>query len=273
MNIMSGNKQTWEDIICPPLKGRSCKPRHQGITMVIDKGMGLNETIDLLELNAQFIDFIKLSFGTAALYQADLLQRKLQMAKNFQVAVYPGGTFLEIAIWQNKVDQLIAKLKELKIEWLEISDGTIEMSTKTRLGLISKAISNGFKVITEVGKKDPLTQPDDQDLIQTAIRDLEAGAQWVIIEARESGKGIGVYDKDGQIIAEKFNHITKDLPNQKIIWEAPLKCQQVALINHFGPEVNLGNIATGEVMAVEALRNGYRSDTWKKCISESLMKF
>jgi phosphosulfolactate synthase len=253
----------WEDILEPPLKGRLSKPRSSGITMLIDKGLSVNGTTDLLDLNGPFIDFIKLSFGTAALYRPETLKQKIALAKDFTVNIYPGGTFFEIAHWQKKTSLYLEKIAELGFEWVEISDGSIEISPVERIAWIHQAGSMGLKVITEVGKKNALQQPEENQLIETALTDLENGAWWVIIEARESGQGIGIFDGKGEIIPAKLASFSRELPLDKLIWEAPQKKQQAKLINEFGPNVNLGNIPTTEIMALEALRLGYRNDTWK----------
>lgn len=258
--------QSWDKVISPPLGGRPPKPRNTGITMILDKGLSVMETRNLLETGADFIDFIKLSFGTLPLYPPSILTAKIKTAAEFGIPVYPGGTFLEIAFWEKTVDRVLDQLLELGIRWVEISDGTITLSPRERRQLIINALQRGFKVITEVGKKDPEQQPDHHRLIQTAKEDLECGADWVIIEARESGKSIGVYDSHGAVITEKLITLSSVLPLKKIIWEAPLKNQQAALIDQFGPEVNLGNIPINEVIALEALRRGLRSDTWRKVL-------
>lgn len=254
----------WENVIEPPLKGRKCKPRQSGITMLIDKGLTVHETTELLSLNAPYIDFIKLTFGTAVLYPQQTLIEKIQIAKNFKVAIYPGGTLFEIALGQGKQEEYFQFLLELGIDWVEISDGTLEVSMEERQLAIKKAIDLGLKVITEIGKKDIDCQPNEEILATTALLDLEAGAKWVIVEGRESGKGIGIYDNQGTVIIDKLGRLNDQIGNQAIIWEAPLKPQQALLINEFGPNVNLGNIPPGEIMALEALRLGYRSDTWKQ---------
>lgn len=253
----------WGGVLKPPLAGRNQKPRSTGITMLIDKGLSPAETNNLLEMSAAFIDFIKLTFGTAALYQRDALNRKLELAAAKGVAIYPGGTFFEIAYWQNQTEQFFVKLRELGFKWVEISDGTIHLPLSERCKAIEGAFRAGLKVITEAGKKNPNFQPDEPSLIETINNDLKMGVSWVIIESRESGQGIGIYDKQGCIIEEKFNRLNQSVPWEKLIWEAPLKQQQVRLINEFGPNVNLGNIPPAEALALEALRLGLRSDTWK----------
>jgi phosphosulfolactate synthase len=256
------------DLLNFPLKGRNVKPRSNGITMIIDKGLSLVETQNLLELNSTFIDFIKLAFGTILLYPPPTLEAKISLAKRYGVPLYPGGTFLELAYWQKKTTVLYPKLRDLGFEWLEISDGTLSISPKERLGLIEQAHKAGFKVITEVGKKDPTIQPLPDEIAQLVQTDLTNGVAWVIIEARESGAGIGIYNRQGQIQGEIMEFLRQILPINQIIWEAPLKHQQAELISLFGPNVNLGNLPPGEAMALEALRLGLRSDTWKQCLKK-----
>jgi phosphosulfolactate synthase len=254
--------ESWQGILESPLKGRAFKPRTTGITMLIDKGLSENETGDLLEMNASFIDFIKLTFGTVALYRQEALVNKITLAKEYDVDLYPGGTFFEIALWQGKSGVYFDKLKELGFEWVEISDGSLDIPEQKRKMAIKEALSTGLRVITEVGKKNPAAEQDGSIMIKTALEDLETGAAWIIIEARESGQGIGIYDNKGGIITEKLTKLSAELPLEKIIWEAPLKNQQARLINDYGPNVNLGNIPPAEAMALEALRLGFRSDTW-----------
>ncbi|HBF37533.1 MAG TPA: phosphosulfolactate synthase [Firmicutes bacterium] len=254
----------WEDILKAPLPGRVNKPRTQGITMIIDKGLSVYEIRNFLEMNAPFIDFIKLSFGTTVLYKSETLRDKIQTALEYGIPIYPGGTLFEIALWQSQSLPYFRKLAELGFQWVEISDGTLDISKKQRAAAIHSALTCGLQVITEVGKKDASQQQDENISIETALEDLSAGACWVIIEARESGQGIGIYDGKGTIIDEKLTQLSSALPIEKTIWEAPLKNQQARLINDFGPNVNLGNIPPSEALALEALRLGYRSDTWKK---------
>ncbi|MCL6588435.1 MAG: phosphosulfolactate synthase [Firmicutes bacterium] len=246
-----------------PLKGRNPKPRSSGITMLIDKGLTARQTRDLVETYADLIDFIKLAFGTTAIYPPEILAQKIDCCKEHGVAVYPGGTFFEIAFWENQSAAYFRKVKDLGFEWVEISEGTLTLKGSERIKAIRAAIDYGLNVITEAGKKDPLQQPEAAEIIETAENDLREGAVWVIIEGRESGTGIGIFDREGQIMIEKLSVLTKALPIDRIIWEAPHKNQQAQLINDFGPNVNLGNINPQEVLALEALRRGYRNDTWK----------
>jgi phosphosulfolactate synthase len=254
------------DLIQSPIPGHTEKLRSTGITMVIDKGLSVTATRSLFELCAPYIDLLKLGFGTIALYPQELLKQKLALAKEYQVVLYPGGTFLEIAYWQRRIKPVFAGLAQLGFQWVEISDGTLRITPSARRCLIQAALDAGFQVITEVGKKDALEQPGMDEIAKNVNEDLMEGADRVIVEARESGTGIGIYDRTGAILHDKLETLRCSLPLDRIIWEAPQKNQQAELINIFGPNVNLGNIPVTEILALEALRRGLRSDTWKRCL-------
>lgn len=245
-----------------PLEGRENKPRNIGLTMIMDKGLGLSATSDLLQLAAPYIDYVKFGFGTAAMYPSELLKAKLSLIRSHGVQVYPGGTFLEIAYMQKKVEEYLFYVQEMGFDWIEVSDGTVAMDKLHRQQIIAKATDLGLLVITEVGKKDPRDQVANGILIDQIKRDLDAGANYVIMEGRETGLGIGMFDANGEIKKQVLNELMDGIDQpQKIIWEAPLKKQQVELIYLFGSNVNLGNIAPSEIIALEALRRGLRGDT------------
>lgn len=263
----------WQDIITLPLGFRSKKPRNKGLTMVIDKGLGLKETRDLLETSGGYIDFLKLGFGTAAFYSTEMLKKKISIAKEFNVEIYPGGTFLEVAHFQKRSAQFLDRAKELGFNMVEISDGTINLEAKERKNLIQMALERDLKVLTEVGKKDNKVKVSIESLIEQVHKDLETGAYKVIMEGRESGKNIGLYDEKGKLIENKYEQFSSKLVNpDDIIWEAPLKDQQFDFIVKMGSDVNLGNIATSEVLALEALRTGLRGDTLNLVVSYEKIK-
>ncbi len=257
--------KAWKDVITMPVEGRTTKPRETGITMVIDKGMGLSRLEDLIQVSGSYIDIIKLTFGTSAFYDKDLLEKKNEMTTSFNIDVMPGGTFLEMAVWQEVFDEYLKRARELGFSAVEVSDGTIEMDRKTRQDVIKRSLDEGFKVITEVGKKDPKEVLPISLVHQLIGEDMENGAFKVIIEAREAGKGVGIFDKEGEIKHEEVDNIIAGVEDINcLMWEAPLKNQQQALILRLGLNVNLGNIPPDEVLALEALRQGVRGDTLKK---------
>ncbi len=258
-------KKAWEEVITFPLEGRSKKPRTTGLTMVIDKGMGLNTIRDLLETSGDYIDIIKLTFGTSAFYDKEYLREKNSLIASSGIDVMPGGTFLEIAYWQKKIDLYLEQAKELGFSAIEISDGTIQLDLEDRQNLIKKTLRKDFKVLTEVGKKDP-REVIPISLIHQLIRsDLESGAFKVIIEAREAGKGVGIFDSQGKTKDEELENIISRVDDLDcLLWEAPLKNQQQMFLLRWGPNVNLGNIPPGDILALEALRQGVRGDTLKR---------
>lgn len=230
--------------------------------MVIDKGLGLNETKDLFEVAGSYIDFLKLGFGTSALYSRGLLEEKINLANSFGVSIYPGGTFLEIAVLQNKLKEYIRMVSKLGYSAIEVSDGTVNISPEVRERAILMALDAGLKVLTEVGKKNLQDKAHIDHYVGQIRKDLDCGAFRVIIEGRESGKNAGFYDEKGQFIADEVEQILEAAGDPRLlIWEAPLKQQQQELITRFGPNVNLGNIPSSEVLALEALRVGLRGDT------------
>ncbi len=251
-----------------PVPGRTVKPRKEGITMVIDKGLGLNTTHDLLDSACDVIDFIKLTFGTSAFLDFEYLKRKVEMVRERNVWICPGGTFLEVSVWQGSYPKYLKRCKELGFNAIEFSDGTIEIDLKTRADCIKRAVDMGFLVVSEVGKKDPDEKVATSKMHEEISADLGNGAFKVIVEAREAGKGVGIYDKDGKPKSDEVDAIIKGVQDiSKLEWEAPIKNQQQFLIQRFGPNVSLGNVVPEDILALEALRNGLRGDTLKQAFS------
>ncbi|MGB7295331.1 MAG: phosphosulfolactate synthase [Candidatus Aminicenantales bacterium] len=257
--------KAWDGAFEIPYPGRSAKPRQTGLTMVIDKGLGEHALKDLLLTAGDYVDIIKLTFGTSAFYGRDVLGMKNELIRAAGLDVMPGGTFLEVSVWQNSVVSYLKKAKELGFTAIEVSDGTIEIDRPTRRDVIRRAKDMGFKVITEVGKKDPAEAPALEIIHELIREDLGQGAFKVIIEAREAGRGVGIFDQDGKTRAGEIERILEGGEAvDSLIWEAPLKNQQQDLILRFGLNVNLGNIPPEEVLALEALRQGLRGDTLKR---------
>jgi phosphosulfolactate synthase len=263
-------ERAWANVVEGLLTGRTQPPRKNGVTMVIDKGHGPTMTADMLEMSGDLIDHWKCTFGTSAFVPSDVLRRKLLYLTAQGILTYPGGTLLEVAIVRGSCRTFMQHAHTLGFSAVEISDGTIPLPPHRRRNVIRCALDHGLTAITEVGKKDPKLQPTAIELADQALQDLEWGAEWVTVESRESGKGIGIYDDHGAVRAEEVATITERMGTQidRLIWEAPLKDQQVFLIQQFGPNVNLGNIPTGEVLALEALRAGLRFETFYRIATE-----
>jgi phosphosulfolactate synthase len=260
--------KAWAGVFRVPEPGRSMKPRTNGFTMVLDKGLGRFALEDLMATAADYIDFLKLSFGTSAFYSESVLREKIEIATSAGVDVYPGGTFLEVTVWQNRYDAFLKRAMELGFTAIEVSDGTLEMTDEIRGDCIKRALDAGFKVVTEVGKKSPDEKIAIAEMHRLIAHDLQLGAMFSIVEAREGGKGVGVFDKSGAVDEKEVDQIASGVDDlEKIMWEAPIKNQQQFMILRFGNNVSLGNIPTTDVLAMEALRQGLRGDTLKRALA------
>lgn len=237
---------------------RTVKPRQTGVTMVIDKGLGLRAAEDVANSFADKIDFIKFGFGTALV--ENNLQEKISIYKNAGIIPYFGGTLFEAFIIRNDFDGFRKFADEYKMEYVEVSDGSISLSPEDKLEYIS-ALKDNYTVISEVGSKDVSISYTNAEWVQMMKSELNAGAWKVIAEARESGT-IGLYNSDGSANKDLISHIIKHIDINKVIWEAPQKAQQAMFIKLLGANVNLGNISSDEIVALEALRIGLRGDTF-----------
>ncbi|MFB5191580.1 phosphosulfolactate synthase [Alicyclobacillus fastidiosus] len=254
----------FSQIIQYPLGKRPGKPRESGWTMVIDKGLGYEQLSDLLEVASAYIDVLKFGFGTSCLYPRHILRQKLSLARVFSVLACPGGTLGEIALSQNVYDKYLDRCVKLGFTAIEVSDGTIDLSSDARQRAIAAAKQAMSVVISEVGKKLD-HNVDIRDYAKQVTKDLEAGADFVVIEGRESGENAGIYGAQGQVDSSMLDDFITLLPvdaRSKIIWEAPKKAQQIELIERFGQTVSLGNIPPTDVIALECLRLGLRADTF-----------
>jgi len=261
--------KAWSDVFTR-VDERCCKPRAAGVTMLIDKCQGPNAVADLLAMAGDYIDHWKLSFGTSALMDEDLLRDKIAQVRERDILVYPGGTLTEYAIVRGACRDYLRRAQALGFNGVEISDGTIHLAPSARRDAIQFALDLGLTVVAEVGKKHPREQPSAEELAEQALADFDAGAAWVILEARETGKGIGVYGEDGSVHERDVDTIASALNSrlERLIWEAPLKNQQEYFILRFGPDVSLGNIQPREVLGVEALRAGLRFETLRPLVEE-----
>lgn len=255
----------WEGVIELPLGERLRKPRESGWTMVMDKGLGLHAIDDLMQTAAGSIDVVRLTHGTSVFFEYDLLREKARTITAHGVYCMPGGTLQEVAVWQGTLDRYLERARELGFNALEVSDGTIQMDARTRAEAITKAVKAGFRVLSEVGKKDPTDAQPMAMLADIVNADLDCGAFMVIMEAREAGKGVGIYDASGLPKEREIAAFLEGVRDaSRILWEAPLGLQQRYFVLRFGPNVNLGNIAPEDILALEALRCGLRGDTLKR---------
>jgi phosphosulfolactate synthase len=240
------------------LPDRSAKPREQGITHVLDKGLSLAEIDGLIEVAGGSVDIVKLGWGTAL--ATGNLEPKLTRYGEHGIPVVLGGTLTELAIAQDRFEELIAWVHDLGLQHFEISDGTIALEHERKLELIAR-LARDFTVLSEVGSKDDtgaITPP--YRWVEMMRRELDAGAWKVIAEGREAGTA-GIFRPTGEVREGLIGEIVHEIDPGRIMFDAPRKHQQVWFIRRFGAEVNLGNIAASDVLSLETLRLGLRSDT------------
>ncbi|MBI1307619.1 MAG: phosphosulfolactate synthase [Bacteroidetes bacterium] len=242
----------------PNLPERTVKPRERGMTMVMDKGLSLREVEDFLSNCADYTDIIKLGFGTSLV--TPKLKEKIDLYKQANIPVYLGGTLFEAFVVRGLVDDYMKLLDKFGITHAEISDGSIEISEEEKCGYISK-LSKHFTVLSEVGSKDADKIIPPYKWIAMMKAELEAGAWKVIAEARESGT-VGIFRKSGEVRSGLVEEILTQISQERILWEAPQKAQQVWFLELYGSNINLGNIAPNEVIPLETLRLGLRGDTF-----------
>lgn len=245
------------------LKEREEKPRQKGITMVLDKGLGLETAESLMNISGDYVDYLKFGWGTSVVHEQDIIKDKVAMYKSHNITPYTGGTLFELAYMNDKLEEFFQEAHDLGFEAIEVSDGSTTISHDKKLECIESAKKDGFEVLSEVGKKDPGLDKELSldERIEYMQNELEAGSSLIIVEAREGGKNIGIYDKAGNAKEDEIEYILDNFDGNKILWEAPNKDQQVFFILKLGNDVNLGNVSTDDITSLETLRRGLRGDT------------
>ncbi len=240
------------------LPDRDSKPRQNGITMSMDKGLSVREAEDFMDVAGPNVDVVKLGFGTSVV--TGNLSKKLDVYRAAGMPYYFGGTLMEAYVLRGQFDDYCRLIEHHKCAFVEVSDGSLDMTTEDKCGYI-KQLAKNFTVLSEVGSKDASVVIPAYKWVELMKIELEAGAWKVIAEARESGT-VGVFENSGSANSGLIDEIIHYVPSEKILWEAPLKSQQVWFIKLLGSNVNLGNIAPNEVIPLETLRIGLRGDTF-----------
>jgi phosphosulfolactate synthase len=245
---------------------RTEKPRTHGITMITDKGLSTMEAQNLISIAAGYIDIVKLAFGTS--FVTPDLAGKIKLYQSAGIPVYFGGLLLEAFLVRNQFRDYLDILKEYGISYMEVSDGSIDIPHQEKCGYIEKLAKYGV-VLSEVGSKDKdrkhITPP--YEWIRLMKAELEAGASYIVAEAREMGT-VGLYRDSGEVREGLVAEILTQVNAEKILWETPQKDQQLYFLTLLGANANLGNIAPSEVIALEAMRLGLRGDSFGLFLKE-----
>jgi phosphosulfolactate synthase len=237
---------------------RTAKPRSAGLTMVMDKGLSIREVEDFLAISGAYADIVKLGWATS--YVTPNLDKKLDVYRDANIPIYFGGTLFELFIARGQFDEYRKVLDKFKLQYVEVSDGSLEIPHDEKCKYI-ETLAKDFIVLSEVGSKDAEKIIAPYKWIAMMNKELEAGSYKVIAEAREAGN-VGIFRGTGEVRSGLVDEILTQIPHEKIIWEAPQKAQQTWFIQLLGANVNLGNIAPNELIPLETLRLGLRSDTF-----------
>jgi phosphosulfolactate synthase len=226
--------------------------------MVMDKGLSVEEAKNFMSASHPHVDIVKLGFGTS--YVTPNLKEKLEVYRSYDIPIYFGGTLFEAFLIRNQFQDYIDVCKEFGISMMEVSDGSINIPHAEKCGYIEKLTKYGT-VLSEVGSKDAAHIIPPYKWIELMKAELLAGSTYVIAEAREAGN-VGIYRGTGEVREGLVQEILTQIPEEKIIWEAPQKAQQLYFLELIGCNVNLGNIAPSEMIPLEAMRIGLRGDTF-----------
>jgi phosphosulfolactate synthase len=239
---------------------RTVRPRTYGLTMVYDKGLSVGEARNLISGAGPHVDLVKLAFGTPLVSTG--LHEKIKLFMDAGIPVYFGGLLFEAFLIRNQFNDYLRLLKEYDISYIEVSDGSVDIPHVEKCGYIEKLSKYGT-VLSEIGSKDKdrehITPP--YQWIRLMQSELEAGATYIVAEARETGT-VGIYRNSGEVREGLVQEILTKVPAEKILWEAPQKDQQLYFLALIGANANLGNINANEVVALEAMRLGLRGDSF-----------
>lgn len=250
----------------PYLPERTQKPREKGLAMVMDKGLSTQEAANLCEIGGEYIDYIKFGFGTSIISKN--IKEKIDIYRSCGIRPYFGGTLFEAFLIRNMFDEYRRFVDKYKLDLVEVSDGSMLIEHNQKCEYIHQ-LSKQYTVLSEVGSKKESIIISPSKWIKMMKNELEAGTFKVIAEARESGN-VGIYRSNGSAHVVLINKILSAIDSNKIIWEAPNKSQQVWFVRLLGPNVNLGNIAPSEIIALETIRIGLRGDTFFQFLPKEL---
>jgi phosphosulfolactate synthase len=250
----------------PHLPERPSRPRKNGLTMVMDKGLGLRQAENFIESSSDYVDLLKLGFGTSIITKN--LEQKIKLYKEAGFRVYLEGTLFEAFIIRNMFDDYLRLIEKLKLDTAEVSDGSIVMDHDKKCEYI-RILSKHTTVLSEVGSKEEGIIIHPAKWTSMMNKELQAGAWKVIAEARESGT-VGIYRPNGHAHTLLINKILAKVKQDDILWEAPQKSQQVWFLKLLGANANLGNISHDDVIPLETLRLGLRGDTFFSFLPQNL---
>jgi phosphosulfolactate synthase len=239
--------------------------RNTGWTMMIDRMLpGVDEFLDY---GWKYVTVAKIGWGLPLLMDSTLLSKRIKKYRDRGIEVSNGGTFLELASSRNLLTPALKHLPEVGFSAIEMSEGIIDLPRNDKKEIVEFSRQNSMKLYIEIGRKNAGNQLSLEETIEHVNSALEFEPDMVIIEGRETGRNVEIYDGDGNIKWDWVAKITETFDMTRIMFEAPLEDQQAQLVTRLGPSVNLGNVSMQSVLPLHSQRMGYRGDTFGGYVS------
>ena len=232
------------------------KPRHEGITYIIDKFQGFDK--ENFEVISPFIDMVKIYGAYPLLISEEHLIKRIDWYHKNNVLVSTGSTLTEYALRENAFEKFIEESKIAGFDIIEISENNVNLSFEEKKKIVKILEGYDLRHHWKIGKKDPRRQLSLDETIKKINEALEINQEKIILEAN-LGHNVGIYDEKGEIKWNLLSAITSKISPNSIIFEAPLEIQQAVLIAEFGQRVSLGEVKLENVLSIESQRRGFLS--------------
>jgi phosphosulfolactate synthase len=228
--------------------------------MVIDRLYGLvKEEFDQV---SDHVDIVEIGWGLPLVWKEDALSSRIRYYRKNGIRVATSGTLLEYAVFHNTLEATLKKVHKLGFDVVEISDGIIDLTSEDKIRISKEVKAHGFDFLVAVGKKDPSSQLSPAETVSQLEAALSLNPLKVVLEGRERGRGVGIFDETGNIKWNDLRTITNRVDQKEVIFEAPSEAQQASLILELGSDVNLGNVSLTSIASLESERQGLRFDTF-----------
>jgi phosphosulfolactate synthase len=238
-------------------------PELPPLTSPFDPGYDPATQESHLQQSSHLMAILKVSMACWMVANEDATRRKVASAKKYRVPTVTGGGPFEIAVAQDRLPAYLDLCADIGFTRIECGEGFTDMPLGAR-EVVKLAEERGLEVQFELGKKHTGAFNSDtvQQLIGQGRRWLDAGARELVVEARESAKGVGLFDDNGNFNASLADRFASEFSLDIVTFEAPNKPSQFALLDYFGPRVRLCNVRLEELLRVEIYRRGLHSDAF-----------
>jgi phosphosulfolactate synthase len=215
--------------------------------------------------SAHLMAILKISMACWMVAKEEATRQKVAAAEKHQVPTVTGGGPFEIAVAQDCLPDYLDLCADIGFTRIECGEGFTDMRLPAR-EVITMAEKRGLEVQFELGKKHggAFNSDTTTQLIDQGRRWLDAGARELVVEARESARGVGLFDDTGNFSGELADRFAREFGLDMVTFEAPNKSSQFALLDHFGPRIRLCNVRLEELLRVEIYRRGLHSDAFGK---------